>query len=183
MISHDEKWLRGISRAIDTSSKAEMEMVDMLIPMLEKDLASSSIKGAGLSAIQIGHPVRLCIIRAQNCNVNLINPVITSREEPILFTGEGCLSFPGIYKNTQRFREVTVEYNNILGDKQTALFEGFEAVVAQHEIDHMDGIIFLDRIQKPIVNGEKIGRNDPCPFCAEHGKAVKFKKCKEHYVG
>ena len=175
MISQSREWLKNISRPLDLNVKGDVDMIEMIIPMLEKDLAGSAIKGVGLSAIQIGHPVRFSILRAPKANLNLINPVIIEKEDPMVFRGEGCLSFPNIYKNTRRFNQITLENYTMLGEKQLLMFEGFESVAVQHEVDHLDGIIFLDRLQQPLVAGNKIGRNDPCPC----GSGKKFKKCCE----
>jgi peptide deformylase len=106
-------------------------------------------------------------------SLDLINSVIIEKEDPMVFRGEGCLSFPNIYKDTRRFNQITIENYNLLGYKETLVFEGFEAVAIQHEIDHMDGIVFLDRLQQPLVAGNKVGRNDLCPC----GSGKKFKKC------
>ena len=59
---------------------------------------------------------------------------------------EGCLSYPDIYENVLRHEKVTVEYTDINGKKKKIYAKDIEAVVLQHEIDHLDGIVFLDRI-------------------------------------
>ena len=58
---------------------------------------------------------------------------------------EGCLSFPDLYKNVVRHEKVTVEYTDIDGKRKKINAKDIEAVVLQHEIDHLDGIVFLDR--------------------------------------
>lgn len=117
------------------------EALDKIIAMLEKELEASKIKGAGLSAIQIGLPLRVCIIRTDKISLNLYNARIVGGSEPIIFKGEGCLSIPGIYLDTQRMNKITV----LNGDKKEYELEGFEAVVVSHELDHFDGILFTDR--------------------------------------
>ena len=75
----------------------------------------------------------------------LINPKITSRSKTMIEVEEGCLSFPDLYKNVVRHEKVTVEYTDINGKKKKINAKDIEAVVLQHEIDHLDGIVFLDR--------------------------------------
>lgn len=172
MIVENAEQLKITSSVIALDEKG-VDLVSRLIPLLERELSNSRIKGVGLSAIQIGYPVRLAIIRTTKTSLNLINPSIIEEEDPMVFRGEGCLSFPNIYKDTRRFQQITIENYNLLGEKETFVFEGFEAVAIQHEIDHMNGLVFLDRLQRPMLAGNKIGRNDPC-YC---GSGKKYKKC------
>lgn len=140
--------------------------------------------GYGLSAIQIGIPKRVCVIKRPNKFIALINPEIVETKSPIVFRGEGCLSFPGIYENTNRFQEFVIKNQVVDGDSfreenQYFYFEpggDIEGIVAQHEIDHMDGILFFQRraeAVQPVVKSEKVGRNDKCPC----GSGAKYKKC------
>lgn len=76
----------------------------------------------------------------------LVNPVITAAEGTQVFK-EGCLSIPQYLANIQRARSITVEAWTPDGDEVRFDAEDFEAVVIQHEIDHLDGILFLDRIR------------------------------------
>ena len=117
------------------------EALESVISQLEKELKISKIKGVGLSAIQIGMPIKVCIIRTDKLSLNLYNAKIISGSEQIVFKGEGCLSIPGVYLDTRRMNKITV----LNGDGKEYKLEGFEAVVVAHEIDHFDGILFLDR--------------------------------------
>ena len=98
-------------------------------------------KGCGLSAIQIGYLMQIAIIRLPNCKLNLWNPKIIEKRVRFRFTGEGCLSIPGIYVDTTRYKEVVLEN----GDGRKYSLEGIEAVVVQHEVDHCNGLTMLDR--------------------------------------
>lgn len=115
--------------------------LEAIISDLDKELKASEIKGAGLSAIQIGLPLRVAIIRTEKLSLNLYNAKIVGGSESIVFKGEGCLSIPGIYLDTQRMNKITV----LNGDGKEYKLEGFEAVVVQHELDHFDGILITDR--------------------------------------
>lgn len=139
---------------------------------LVEELEACPIKGVGLSAIQIGIQRRACIMKVNKADMlKMVNPAIVNTWETVTNTGEGCLSFPGVYVDTDRFAGCIVEWTDgETGEKRSGSFEGIEAICIQHEIDHMDGVVIYDRryVAKP-----KVGRNDPCPC----NSGVKFKKC------
>lgn len=107
----------------------------------------------GLAAPQAGKSVRLIVIdvslhakpHPNHGLLVLVNPAVTAGTEPK--TGrEGCLSVPDFTGNVTRFQKITVTGTDIEGRNVTIHSSGFEAVVLQHEIDHLDGILFLDRV-------------------------------------
>ena len=112
-----------------------------IIKQLENALATSTIKGVGLSANQIGIDARVCIIRTPNLSLDLVNPVVVGYDLGS-FDGDGCLSVPGVFITTQRYAEVFVK-----DSLHTAglIATGLEAVIIQHETDHTLGILMLDR--------------------------------------
>ena len=73
--------------------------------------------------------------------INFYNPKIIEMSCPFKFIGEGCLSIPNTFKDVIRYRKIVIKN----GDNSLINLEGFEAVVAQHEIDHFNGILFTDR--------------------------------------
>lgn len=168
MITTDLKTLH------ETSTDASEEEVNEILPLLEKDLEKDKIaqkaSGVGLSAIQIGIPKRIAIVRTETNKINLINPkFINGYDEK--WSEEGCLSLPKTWCTVKRFNTVCIENN---GKEET--YDGFDAIVVQHEMDHMDGILITDKEQlsrEPIKAEKKQGRNDPC----ECGSGKKFKKC------
>ncbi len=109
-------------------------------------------EGVGLAAPQIGVDLRLVVIDPGQLNDDvvmhplvLINPkTITSEGETVY--REGCLSIPGIYVDIKRPRTVTVQYQDIKGQIQMSHFTDVEARIVQHEIDHLDGILFIDHL-------------------------------------
>lgn len=110
---------------------------------LVKDLENSleKHKGIGLTAIQIGIPLQVAIIRIPNKEpMNLYNPKIIKKQDPIKFN-ERCLSLPGLDILTRRYNHIV--FDN--GDGQRYSADGIEAIVVQHEIDHMNGKTILDR--------------------------------------
>ena len=117
------------------------EELTQLFNCLEFELHNSQNGGDGLSAIQINVPTRVSIIRTKNLKINLYNPEIVKKEQLFVFTGEGCISIPQKFVNTNRYN--LIEIKN--GDGTTHKFSGYEAVVVQHELDHFDGITILDK--------------------------------------
>ncbi len=104
--------------------------------------------GVGLAATQIGKGIRLAVAEVEGKEYYWINPVITSlSKEKILFE-EGCLSLPGEYFAMVRSEKVTLKYLDHRGLPKKLRAEGLLAIVIQHEVDHLDGILICDRYQK-----------------------------------
>ena len=160
MIESNPRYVRFVSEPVNSKT----ENLSLLFSALESELKNSQIPGVGLAAVQIGQLKRAAIIRTETAKLDMFNPVIESREGSIVHP-EGCLSFPGVTRSIRRSQEVTIRN----GDGRRFVFTGFEAIVAQHEIDHMDGITIVDQPRA----AEKIGRNKLCPC----GSKKKFKKC------
>lgn len=132
----------------------EIEVIDDKIKQLGQDMLDTMYKndGIGLAACQVGMLKRMIVYDIRYIEEDakkeghiLINPKITSRSKAMIEVEEGCLSFPDLYKNVVRHEKVTVEYTDIDGKKKKINAKDIEAVVLQHEIDHLDGIVFLDR--------------------------------------
>lgn len=126
---------------------------DMIDTMLAAD-------GAGLSAIQIGVPLRIFTmidipgatalpssdVMWAASKLSLINPVFVDKSDDMIEKPEGCLSMPGVFFPVPRHREVTVEYTDLRGRQQTIYGAGYRAICLQHEMDHLDGIRNIDRV-------------------------------------
>ena len=105
--------------------------------------------GVGLAAPQVNHSVQIlvmdCTDRQDNSKAKaLINPVIKSFSKNIKAYEEGCLSFPGHYFEVSRPDTVEISYLNIDGEERTHIFNNFESVCVQHEIDHLLGTLFVE---------------------------------------
>ena len=120
----------------------------MAVTMYESD-------GVGLAAPQVGRPIRVVVIDCQDDHglIELINPVITFREGTATDT-EGCLSVPGIYGEVERAAKVKVEFLNRRGKKQHLTATGLLARCVQHELDHLEGQLFID-IAKSLHRGNQ----------------------------
>ncbi len=113
-------------------------------------------EGIGLAAPQVHHSIRLFVIRTpvededetfEQGEVKVfINPIISQPSEETWKASEGCLSIPNIRSEVERPREITVEYTSLEGHRIHNRFTGWEARVIQHEYDHIDGILFIDRL-------------------------------------
>ena len=124
-----------------------VERIDKKFRMLLDDMAETMYKsdGVGLAAPQVGKAVRMVVIDCQDDHglIELINPVITFKEGE-MEGSEGCLSVPGIFGEVKRAAKVKVDYLNRRGKQQHLTATGLLARCLQHEIDHLDGQLFID---------------------------------------
>ncbi|EGO63248.1 peptide deformylase [Acetonema longum] len=101
-------------------------------------------EGVGLAAPQVGILLRIVVIDAGEGLVELINPEIVESDGTQV-ASEGCLSIPGVYGDVERYADVTVEGLNRSGKKIRIAANGLLARALQHEIDHLNGILFIER--------------------------------------
>lgn len=128
---------------------APVEKFDNQLRRLLDDMAETMYQanGVGLAAPQIGQAIRVVVIDVQDEKrglIELINPVIIRREGCESDT-EGCLSVPDIFGEVERSTKVTVEYFNRRGKKQKLTGTGLLARCIQHELDHLEGTLFIDK--------------------------------------
>jgi peptide deformylase len=121
-------------------SRVDEEVLQLCDDMLETMYKES---GIGLAAIQVGVQIDVSEVRYQ-ARV-FINPEITEAEGEEELE-EGCLSVPGFYESVTRAEKVTVHYLDKSGEQQSLALDGLMAVCIQHEIDHLDGKLFVDYI-------------------------------------
>ena len=117
--------------------------------------------GIGLAAPQVGKSVRLVVINLEKSGVPLFplyNPKIISRGFKKIEIEEGCLSIPGVFGMVKRPKKVTIEAQNAKGEKIVFHDEGWISRVAQHEIDHINGVLIIDLIKK-YTQGEDLIRS------------------------
>jgi peptide deformylase len=101
--------------------------------------------GRGLAANQIGLSIRIFILKDGDGYRPYINPEIISQEELVEFEGEGCLSIPGISANTNRYRKVKLLYLDTFATSQEVEFLDIDAFAVQHEMDHLNGKLYIDQ--------------------------------------
>ena len=128
--------------------RTQMTFDDKLATVLD-DMAETMYKaeGVGLAAPQIGILRRYCVVDVGDGLIELINPVITEKSGSQ--TGsEGCLSVPDRFEEVTRPLKVTVRAQDRKGNNFTVTAEGFKARAFCHEIDHLDGVLYIDKIKK-----------------------------------
>lgn len=98
--------------------------------------------GAGIAGPQIRYGKRLIAVYTKNGWMAMANPVILDQPGDFEYSVEGCLSIPGLYGKVKRMNKIIVKFTNLRGIDQVVSFEGLEAFVIQHELQHLDGILF-----------------------------------------
>ncbi len=139
--------LRQISKPVEKVEDLERELMkDMLDTMY-------TAKGIGLAAIQIGVPKRIIVMdisKEENKKkpMYFVNPIIIKKNDEKVTYEEGCLSVPNQFAEIDRPSKCEVEYLDYNGNKQRLKAEGLLATCIQHEMDHLEGILFIDYLSK-----------------------------------
>ena len=127
----------------------EVEIFDDHLKQMVEDMFETMYKynGVGLAAPQIGILKRVLVIDTgeEGEKLEMINPIITKLEKEVILS-EGCLSFPNVFGNVKRYNYTEAEYMTKDGEKKTIKAEGLLAQAIQHEIDHLNGILFIDQV-------------------------------------
>lgn len=151
IVVYPDKILKLISNEVESFDGA---LHDLLDDMYDTMCARN---GVGLAAIQIGVDYRALIInipleasegehdQPKENTLEMINPVILEKDGCEIFQ-EGCLSIPGVYEEVERAKHVKVEYFDRDGKKRVLEDEDFLAIAIQHEIDHLDGKVFVEKL-------------------------------------
>lgn len=133
-----------------------VKKIDKRLRKLLDDMAETMYanEGVGLAAPQVGESIRAVVVDVDKKNrYDMINPVIVEREGSVV-DNEGCLSCPNLFGDVERAEKIRVEYTSRFNKKKTLEAEGLLARCIQHEIDHLDGRLFID-IAKNITKGKK----------------------------
>ncbi|ANU27932.1 peptide deformylase [Planococcus versutus] len=149
IVKHPNKVLETTCQVVTVfDEKLSVLLDDMHETMIESD-------GVGIAAPQVGETVRVAIVdfREGQEPIEMINP------ELVLFEGtetdiEGCLSFPGIFGEVERFDHIKIKAQERDGSWYELEAEGYEARAIQHEMDHLDGILFTSKITKYVTQEE-----------------------------
>jgi peptide deformylase len=139
---------------LKTVSK-DVEMYDIKLHTFLDHMYETMLEfnGIGLAAIQVSNPIRIFIINIPNEDdeqsrselIEFINPVITQSSGSSFFQ-EGCLSVPEFYEDIERFETITVEYKDRYGVSKSITTGGLLAIAVQHELDHLNGKLFIDKL-------------------------------------
>ena len=127
----------------------KVEVFDEHLKQMVEDMFETMYKynGVGLAAPQIGILKRVLVIDTgeEGEKLEMINPTITKLEKEVILS-EGCLSFPNVFGNVRRYNYTEAEYMTKDGEKKTIKAEGLLAQAIQHEIDHLNGVLFIDQV-------------------------------------
>tara|TARA_Y100000590_G_scaffold414995_1_gene512359 strand:- start:209 stop:727 length:519 start_codon:yes stop_codon:yes gene_type:complete len=147
IITEPNKILRQVSQPVKNVGKDEQKLMDdMLDTMYAAD-------GIGLAAIQIGVPKRIIVMdigwnKGEKKPMYFVNPVIKNKDNNKSTYEEGCLSVPNQFAEIERPKNCEVEYLDYNGEKKLLKAEGLLATCIQHEMDHLEGILFIDYLSK-----------------------------------
>ena len=127
---------------------AEVTKIDKKLIKLLKDMADTmyAAEGVGLAAPQIGVSKRIVVIDVGDGIIEMINPVIVNKEGSVV-GGEGCLSVPEYEGEVERAEKVECEFTDRSGKRYLIETNGLLAIAIQHELDHLDGVLFIDKAQ------------------------------------
>ncbi|MBP9751671.1 MAG: peptide deformylase [Candidatus Moranbacteria bacterium] len=139
---HQEVLHRHAARVAYPTTPEMRALIPEMIEVMRK------ADGVGLAAPQIGKSISLCVIEINGIVSAYFNPkIVTASEEKVIFE-EGCLSLPGEFFPIERHEKITIRYDDISGKSRKLTATGFMAIVLQHEIDHLEGTLIIDRYRK-----------------------------------
>lgn len=140
IVKYPDPLLRKKSQEIKDITEDINELVETMVKVMEKE------KGIGLSAVQIGELKRVVVINSGEESQVFINPKIEQSSFKKEILEEGCLSFPELFLKVARPRFIKVSALNLKGQKLDIKAQGIMARVFCHEIDHLNGVLFIDRL-------------------------------------
>ena len=135
-----QKTLREPSKEIPNVTDPQFKA---LVPQMIETMFKED--GVGLAAPQIGINVRLIVVSTKDGPLVCFNPVVIKRSWSTSLLQEGCLSVPGYYGKVRRHRRVEVAFTNEEGKQLKLAAHGLLAQIFQHEVDHIDGVLYVDR--------------------------------------
>jgi len=152
IVVYPDKRLKLVSKEVTEFNEALHTLLDDMYDTMRAK------NGVGLAAIQIGVDQRALIINIPLENIpegedeqpkentlEMINPIIIEKDGSTKFQ-EGCLSVPGVYEEVERAKHVKIEYFDRFGEKHTIEDDDFLAIAMQHEMDHLDGKVFIEKL-------------------------------------
>lgn len=135
--------LRGKSREVEIKELPRLHgFIDALVASMYRN------DGIGIAAPQVGTPLRIIVIGTEKSPLILVNPVIRTCSQETEWGEEGCLSVPGVFGKVRRAKKIQVKAVDPLGKALSLKASFLLARVIQHEIDHLDGILFIDKMKR-----------------------------------
>ncbi|CAK7337878.1 unnamed protein product [Dovyalis caffra] len=156
IVEYPDPILRAKNKRIHTFDENLKKLVDEMFDVMYKT------DGIGLSAPQVGMNVQLMVFnpageRGEGDEIVLVNPRVNKYSKKTVLFNEGCLSFPGIYADVQRPESVKIDARDINGARFTVNLSDLPARVFQHEFDHLQGILFFDRMTEEVIDSIRAG--------------------------
>jgi len=147
IVEYPDKKLKEKSKKIRNFDHNLHDLLDSMYPIM------IDTNGIGLAAIQVAHPVQVLILNIPNEEgeqplenlLEIINPVIKNKSGETTYQ-EGCLSVPSFYEDINRFEKITIDYQDRDGKTHTIDADGLLSIAIQHEVDHLNGILFIDKL-------------------------------------
>jgi len=147
VVVYPDKRLKLISKTVETFDANLHEFLDH---MYDTMMASN---GIGLAAIQVAKAERILLLcipddegeQSKDDLIEIINPIVSNEEGTIVYQ-EGCLSVPSFYEDIERYEKLVLNYQDRHGNSQKLEAEGLLSVAIQHEIDHLDGKLFIEKL-------------------------------------
>jgi len=147
IVEYPDKRLKKKSIVV---TKFDDNLYDLLDSMYDMMIESN---GIGLAAIQVAHAKQVLLLNIPNEEdeqprenlLEIINPIIITKTGETVYQ-EGCLSVPKFYEDIKRFEKITIEYQNRYGESNILEADGLLSIAIQHEIDHINGILFIDKL-------------------------------------
>ncbi len=145
LVINPDSRLRRLAQPVDLTMLKDKKFQELIIDMAKTMLVKD---GVGLAAPQIGRNWRLIVINTDEGVWPIINPVLTDISSTTLVAEEGCLSVPNVFGPVRRAKELVCHYINDLGQEVHLPAKGNLARVIQHEVDHLDGVLFIDHLNQ-----------------------------------
>ena len=147
IVEYPDKRLREKSKEVKEFDTSLHKLLDAMNPLM------INTNGIGLAAIQVAHPIQALILNIPDEDgeqlpenlLEIINPVMIHKSGETTYQ-EGCLSVPQFYEDIKRYDNVVINYQDRYGNTKTLEAEGLLAIAIQHEMDHLEGILFIDKL-------------------------------------
>jgi len=147
IVEYPDKRLRLKSKEVKNFDKKLHDLLDAMYPIM------MNTNGIGLAAIQVAQPIRALILNIPDEEgeqhkenlLEIINPVISEKKGETIYQ-EGCLSVPQFYEDIKRYETLVLHYQDRDGNTKTLEADGLLSIAIQHEIDHLEGILFIDKL-------------------------------------
>lgn len=147
IVEYPDKRLRLKSKEVTNFDSKLHNLLDSMYPIM------MDTNGIGLAAIQVAYPIKALILNIPDEEgeqpkenlLEIINPIVTHQNGETIYQ-EGCLSVPKFYEDIKRFETLTLNYQDRDGNTQMLEADGLLAIAIQHEMDHLEGVLFIDKL-------------------------------------